>query len=74
MQKGEDIDPFLTRVQEVRDQLVVAGVTPQPRVLVRLTPNSISEEWQVFIQSVLGKDKLLEWDRMWSDLQQEELR
>ena len=35
---------------------------------------SVSEEWQVFVQSILGRDTLPMWDRMWANLQQEELR
>ena len=34
MQEGEGIDPFLTRIQEVRDQLAVVGEVPQPIELV----------------------------------------
>ena len=29
MQKGEGIDPFLTKIQEVRDQLSTVGAAPQ---------------------------------------------
>jgi len=36
MQKGEHIDPFLTRIQKVRDQLAVVGAAPQPSKLVQL--------------------------------------
>ena len=69
----ECIDPFLTRIQEIRDQLSVVGAAPQARELVRLALYSVSEEWQ-FVQSILGREILPRWDRMWADLQQEELR
>lgn len=49
MQKGECIDPFLTKLQEIRNSLVVVGSTPQPTKMVRLALNSVSEEWQVFV-------------------------
>jgi len=42
--------------------------------MVRLALNSISEEWQVFVQSILGRATLLNWDEMWVALKQEELR
>ena len=42
--------------------------------MVRLALNSISEEWQVFVQSILGRAILPYWDGMWVDLKQEELR
>lgn len=74
MHNGEGIDPFHTKIQEVRDQLSVVGAAPQPTELVRLALNSVSEEWHVFFQSIMGRDRLPDWDRMWADLQQEELR
>jgi len=74
MEKGEGINPFLTRIQEVQDSLSAIGAAPQPIELVRLALNSVSEKWQVFVQSILGRDKLPEWDKMWVDFQQEELR
>ena len=45
MQKVEGIDPFLTRIQEIRDHLAAIGEAPQPIELVRLALNSVSEEW-----------------------------
>ena len=36
MQKGERIDPFLTKLQETRDELAVVGSTPQGFKMVRL--------------------------------------
>ena len=74
MQKGEGIDPFLTRIQKVQDQLSIVGATPQASKLMRLALNSISEDWKVFVQSILGRDTLPGWDRMWASLQQEEMR
>lgn len=41
---------------------------------MRLALNSISEEWQVFVQSILGREKLSDWEGMWDALQQEEMR
>lgn len=36
MQKGERVQPFLTKLKETRDELSVAGHTPQDSKLVRL--------------------------------------
>ena len=58
MQKGEHIDPFLAKLQESRDQLTTVGSTPQGIEMVRLALNSILDEWKVFVQSILGKEKL----------------
>lgn len=48
MQKGEHIDPFLTKLQETRDELAAVGSTPQGFEMLRLALNSVSEEWKVF--------------------------
>lgn len=74
MQKGEGINPYLTRIQEFQDQLSTVGAMPQPTELVRLVLNSVVEDWQGFVQSILGQEKLPEWDRMSAKLQHEELR
>ena len=74
MQKGEHINPYPTRIQENRDQWSTIGAAPQATKLVRLALNSVSEEWEVFVQSILDRDTLPKWDRMWVNLQQEELR
>lgn len=58
MQNEERVDPFLTRLQDVRDQLASVRSTPQPTKFVQLALNCISEEWQVFVQSIMGKEKL----------------
>lgn len=52
----------------------VVGLAPQPTVLVRLALNNLSQDWQVFVQSILDRDKLPKWDKMWADLQQHEMR
>ena len=65
MQKGEGIDPFLTKIQEIRGHLVDVGPTPQPTELVQLALNNVSKEWQLFVQSILGRDTLPRWDKMW---------
>lgn len=74
MEKNESINAFLTWIQEVWDQVAVIGSVPQPIEFVWLALNNVSEEWQVFVQSILHRDTLPRWDKMWSDLQQEELR
>ena len=73
MQKGERIAPFLTRLQEIRDQLGAVGSTPSSATMVRLALNVVTEEWQVFFQSILGRAMLPSWEQMWATLQEEEL-
>ena len=70
MQKGEEIDPFLFRLQTIRDQLVGMGATPDDGLLVRTALNAVSEEWETFVQSMLGRAALPSWADMWAILHQ----
>ena len=36
--------------------------------------NAVSEDWEVFVQSILGRETLPPWDEMWVALRQEEIR
>ena len=74
MQKGEKIDMFLLRLQEIRDQLTSMGSTPNPEFVVRIALNVVSEDWKTFFQSILGKDYLPGGEEMWATLRQEEFR
>jgi len=68
------VDPFLTKLKETRDELFAAGHTPQDSELDRLAFNFVSDEWQIFVQSIMGRAALLNWDEMWAAVKQEELR
>lgn len=73
MQKGEEIDRFLLRLQGIRDQLTSVGSTHDPEFMVRIALNAVSKEWETFVQSILGKVTLPNWEEMWAALRQEEL-
>jgi len=74
MQKGEQIDPFLLRLQEIRNQVTFVGSTPDPEFMDRIALNTVSEEWETFVQSIFGRATLPGWEEMWVALHQEELR
>ena len=68
------MDPFLTKLKETHDEMSTRGHTPQDLELVRLDLNFVLDEWQIFVQSILGRATLLNWDKMWAALKQEEPR
>ena len=74
MTKGEDIEHFLFRLQSIRDQLAATSATVDDVVIVRTTLNVVTDEWETFVQSILGRAGLPDWDNLWSILRQEELR
>ena len=73
MTMGEDIEHFLFRLQSFRDQLTATGATVDDAVIVRATLNAVTDEWETFVQSILGRANLPDWDSLWSILRQEEL-
>lgn len=62
MKKLDDIDPFLTRVKDIRDDLTIVKEMPPPKEMVRLALNSVTEDWDNFIQGILGRDMFPGWD------------
>ena len=68
MMKGEEIDPFLFRLQTFRDQLIAMGANPNEGLLVRTALNAVSEGWEMFFQSILGRSMLPSWEDMWAIL------
>ena len=60
--KGEDMEHFLFRMQSIRDQLTTTGATVDDAVIVRTTLNAVTNEWETFVQSILGKADLQDWD------------
>ena len=68
MQKGEEIDLFLLKLQGIRGQLTSVGSTSDPDFMVRTGLNAVSEDWETFVQSILGTTTLPSWEEMWASL------
>ena len=47
--KGEEIDPFLFRLQAIQDQLTAMGVKVEDGVMVRTALNVVTEDWETFV-------------------------
>lgn len=60
--------------KETCDELSAVGSTLQDSTLVKLALNFVSDEWQVFVQSILRRATLPNWYEMWATLKQGELR
>ena len=41
---------------------------------MRTALNAVSEEWETFIQSILGRANLPNWEELWANLHQENIR
>ena len=71
--KGEEINPFLFRWQAIQDQLTAMGVKVDDDVMLRIALNAVTEDWEMFVQSILGRHYLPNWDDMLAILRQEEI-
>ena len=58
----------------IRDQLASVGATSDDGLMVKIALNSVTEEWETFVQGILGRTTLPSWEDMWAAPRQEEIR
>ena len=68
MEKGDSIPKYLTKFFHCRDELGSVGITVDDDELVRLALLGLPKSWHIYEDSVNGREKLPEWERLWSDL------
>jgi hypothetical protein len=66
--------PYLTRITEIRDELASVGEKTDISELVHIVLDGFSKSWDVFVRGVVARAKLPEWQRLWDDFVQEEIR
>ena len=74
MQKKETIVEYLSKFTQVRDELGGVGETVPPSKLMRLTLLGLSKSQHNYQDSVNGRDNITNFERLWYDLMQEEIR
>ena len=74
MEKGDSIPKYLTKFVHYKDELGSVGVTVDDEELVSLALLGLSKSWHSYEDSINGREKLLRWERLWSDFVQEEIR
>ena len=65
---------YLTKFTQCRDELGSVGVTVEDEDMVSLALLGLPKSWHSYQDSVNGREKLPGWERLWSDLVQEEIR
>ena len=73
-ENGDSMPKYLTRFTQCQDELGSVGVTVDDEDLVRLALLDLLKSWHFYQDSVNGQEKLPGWERLWSDLVQEEIR
>ena len=74
IEKGDNIPKYLTKFFHCRDELGSVGITVDDEDLVSLALLGLPKSWHSYEGSVNGWEKLPRWERLWSDLVQEEIR
>lgn len=71
MLKNDTIPQYLSIFAQVQDELGGVGVNVVEDDLVSLTLLGIQKSWHNYQDSVNGRGKLSNWEKLWSDLVQE---
>jgi len=74
MEKGESITSLCSRIAQIRDQLLVTGVTVDDEDLVQVIFDGLPSSWETFISNVSGREIQPTFGRLWQDRLQEESR
>lgn len=74
MEKGDNIPKYLTNFVLCRDELGSVRITVVDDELLSLALLGLLKSYHSYKDSVNGWEKLRDWERLWSDLAQEELR
>lgn len=74
MGKGESVTSYLTQTKQVRDELAAVGEKMEDADIVRTALNGVSKRCLMFVQAIVGRERLPHWDRLWDDFVQEETR
>ena len=73
MRKDESVTSYLTRVAQVKEELATMEETISDSELVRIARKGFTKRWEVFVKCIVGREKLLDWSRLWDDFTQEEI-
>jgi hypothetical protein len=74
MEKGDSIPKYLTKFVQCWDEMGSVGITITDDDLVSLALLGLPKSCHNYQDSVNGREKLPYWERLWSDLVQEEFR
>jgi hypothetical protein len=70
--KGESVASFFSRIAQIRDQLLVTGVTVDNDDLVQAIFYCLPSSWETFLSIVSGREIQPTFESLWHDCLQEE--
>ena len=71
---GESIASYLKKVKQLKDELEEVSVNVSSTEIVNSTLNGLPDEWEPFVFGVVAHENILDWDILWDDFSQEELK
>jgi hypothetical protein len=74
MEKGDSIPKYLTKFVQCRDELGSVGIKVIDDDLVSLALLGLPKNWHSYQDFVNGRENFPDWERLWSELVQEEFR
>jgi hypothetical protein len=74
MMKDDTVALFFMNLSEIKEQLETIGEIMSDRELVLTTLQNLPKSWEPFIQSISGRESLPNFECLWTDCTQEELR
>ena len=74
MEKGNPIQKYLTKLTQCWDELGSVGITVADDDLVSLEILGLPKNSHSYQDFMNGREKLPDWERLWSDLVKEEFR
>jgi hypothetical protein len=74
MQKGETIHDYFSRVSQFKEQLEAIGDNLDEYELLLIALNGLTRPLDSFIQTICARKEKLQFDRLWEECVQEEVR
>jgi hypothetical protein len=74
MSSSSTVVSYLMRITQIRDQLAAIGEAIDDTELVNVALSGLPESWEPFVQGICAREKLSDFDRLWTDCIQKEAR
>jgi hypothetical protein len=74
MSRSGNVTSYFMRITQVRDEFAVIGEKTEDVELMNVALNSLPESWEPFVKGVCAREHLPDWQRLWDDCIQEEIR
>lgn len=66
MTKTNSVTPYLSKISQVKNELVVVGEASPKNQLVRIAMDGFIKKWDGFIHGIVASEHFPHW-RMWDD-------